>query len=359
MADKESRTEQPTARRRQKARQEGQVPQSGEVTNAAALLGAVLALNLFGAHCFRTTVENVTGSLGGLNRVGFTPTGIAHVLREQMFTVVVAAAPIMATMAVVGVACSMAQTGWLYLPKNIRPRLEAISPRQGLKQMFSLNAIVKLFTSLLKLLLVGVVVYLVLRKRLQWFVALTDYDTWGIVAVLAAVCQDIMLKIALAMILVGLLDYLYQRYKHDKKLMMTKQEKKDEFKNEVGDPKVKQRQWDVRIRLTASRIANSVPTADVVVTNPTHLAVALKWDEAGGMDAPQVVAKGKGYVAARIKEIARDNGVPVLERKELAQALFAAVEVGMQIPGELYYAVAEVLAFVFKRRKGRRRSVTV
>lgn len=353
MPDKESKTEEPTARRRTKARQQGSVPQSTEVTNAVALLGAALALRLFGARCFRIVAGNAANLMRDLARMDGTQASAVLVVRDQVFLVVRAAAPIMLVMAVVGVACSFAQTGWLWLPKNLSPKLDSLNPMRNIKELISLQAVVRLVTAVLKLVLVGFVVYWVLRKRLDWLFALADWDAWAVVAVLQAVAFELILKVALAMILVGAIDYAYRFFKHKKKLMMTKQEKKDELKNEVGDPVVKQRQWEARIKLTVGRFAATVPTADVVVTNPTHLAVALRWAEQE-MAAPEVVAKGRNYLAEKIKQIAREHGVPVLERKELARALYGAVEVGMQIPPALYYAVAEVLAFVMRRSKGTR-----
>jgi flagellar biosynthetic protein FlhB len=357
MADKESRTEKPTPRRRKKARQEGSVPQSAEVTNAVALLGAVLALWLFGARCFRIATENVTDVLRDLSCLQGSQTGVVQLLREEAFVVVRAGAPIMFVMALVGVACSIAQTGWLFLPKNLRPNLSVLSPVKNIRELISFRAVVGLITAVLKLVLVGFVVYLVLRKRLNWLWALADREAWSVVAALREVCMDLMLKVALAMLLVAAIDYAYRRYKHEQKLMMTKQEKKDEYKSEVGDPKVKQRQWEARIKLAVGSFARAVPTADVVVTNPTSVAVALRWDEKE-MNAPQVVAKGQRHRAERIKEIAREHGVPVVERRELARALYVAVEVGMEIPSQLYYAVAEVLAFVMGRRRGTRARVS-
>jgi flagellar biosynthetic protein FlhB len=197
----------------------------------------------------------------------------------------------------------------------------------------------------------------VLRDKLQWFFALVARDAWAILELVKQVALGFMFRVGLAMVAVAAVDYLYQRYRHEQKLMMTKEEVKDERKEELGDPKVKQKQFERRMQMAAGRMRQAVPEADVVVTNPTHFAVALQWDEQA-MGAPQVVAKGQDYVAKKIKELARENDVPVLERRELARALYAACEVGQEIPGDLYYAVAEVLAFVLRERKGRLRNVS-
>jgi len=357
MPEKDNKTEKPSSRRRRKARQDGMVAQSQEVASTVVLLAAAVSLWLFGERALRLTLDNVTRLLRDLPGVTFTQSGIGHALREQVLFVMSVAAPIVLLVGLVGVASSVAQTGLLFVTKNLHPKFSNIDPIKGLKRLFSFQAVIKLITSIVKLCIVTLVAYLVLRSRMQWFVGLVDRDAWAVVAVLMDVCRRLMLQIALAMMLVALIDYAYQKYRHEKQLMMTRQEKKDELKNEIGDPTTKQRQWRRRIALVATRIAQAVPTADVVVTNPTHLAVALQWDE-DEMAAPRVVAKGRGHVAERIKEIACENGVPILERKEVARALYEAIEVGMEIPPEFYYAVAQILAFVMGLKRGRRRVMT-
>jgi flagellar biosynthetic protein FlhB len=345
----ESKTEKPTPRRRERARKEGDVAQSSEVNNVLVLLAAVGALSVSGGAIFQGLVEQMTGRLGALGAARVTETGAVDLLRQSVRAVVAAGVPVMVSTAVVGLICSVAQTGILFVPRKLAPNLSAMDPVKGFKNMISLAALQRLGVALGKLAIVGVVAYYLVRSRLDWLPALVGKSVWGILLVTRSLCMSLMIRVLLALLVVALLDYAYQRWRHEKKLMMSKGELKEEMKREDGDPEIRARRSHMR-RSLVHRMMTAIPQADVVVANPTHYAVALKWDEEK-MSAPQVVAKGADYMAERIKEVARQNGVPVLERKPLARALYEAVEVGMEIPPKLYFAVAEVLAFVLKKRK--------
>jgi flagellar biosynthetic protein FlhB len=345
----DNKTEKPTPRRRERARQEGEVAQSGEVNNVFVLLAAVGALAFTGDSVFGALVDQMTRRLGGLGVERLTQTSAVDLLRQTVHVALGAGLPVMVGAAAVGLLCTVAQTGLLFTPKKLAPNLNALNPVSGFKNLVSLSALQKLAVALAKLALVGLIAFCLVRSRLDWLLSLAGDSVWGIVSVARALCLSLILRVLAAMVAVAVLDYAYQRWRHEKKLMMSKEELKEDMKRDEGSPEVRARRSAMR-RSLVHRMMAAIPEADVVVANPTHYAVALKWNEES-MRAPQVVAKGADYMAERIKAVAREHGVPVLERKPLARALYDAVEVGMEIPPKLYYAVAEVLAFVLKQRK--------
>ncbi|MHC4480813.1 MAG: flagellar biosynthesis protein FlhB [Planctomycetota bacterium] len=345
----EQKTEKPTRRRRERAKEQGMVAQSAEVNNALVLLAGLGALTIFGAFTFRQMAGEMAGRLGRLYGPELSLGGARGLLCDSARTVARAALPLMVFTGMVGLLVSLVQTGIVVTPARLKPDLSHVDPIQGLKRLFSLSALVRLLLAVVKLVAIALIVFFLVRSRLHWLLALTGKSTWGILEVSRRLCSTMAFRIIVAMMGLAALDYAYQRHKLAKQLMMSKTELKEEHKRDEGDPEVKARQEQLRRARARSRMMQAVPGADVVVANPTHVAVALRWDEEG-MDAPQVVAKGRDWLARRIKEIARRHQVPVVERKVLAHALYEAVEVGMQIPPKLYYAVAEVLAFVMRRR---------
>lgn len=349
----EQKTEKPTQRKRRRTRREGQVAQSNEVNNAFVLLAGIGALALFGGHSFRCMAACAEGRLGNLAGLDLSLSGVESVAADTVGVLVGASLPAMLLVGTVGLLCSLLQTGVLVVPKKLAPNLKAIDPIKGLKNIFSLAAAMRLLMAAIKFAAIGVIVYFVVRGRSSWFGGLVSMSPWGILDVSRRLCFSILVRVGVAMLGVALLDYAFQRWRHEKELLMTKQELKEERKRQEGSPEVRGRQEMMRRAMSQRRMMQAVPRADVVVTNPTHVAVALEWNEEQ-MGAPTVVAKGQDLLAERIKKVARENKVPVLERKDLARALYVAVEVGSEIPEKLYYAVAEVLAFVL-RREGKAR----
>ena len=344
----ENKTEKPTQRRRERARQDGQVAQSSELNNVFVLLAAVGALVMMGDRILSELIALMTSRLGGLGAERLTETTAVDMARSTVRSILAAGMPLMLCTAAMGLLCSVAQTGILFVPKKLSPNLDSINPVKGFKNMISLGSLQKLAVALGKLAIVGAIAYFLVRDRLDWLLSLTGQSVWGIMTVTRSLCMTLMIRVLLALLVVAVLDYAWQRYRHEKGLMMSKAELREEMKREDGDPEIRARRSHLRRSLVHRMIA-AVPDADVVVANPTHFAVALKWDEET-MAAPQVVAKGADYMAERIKQVAREHGVPVIERRPLARALYDAVEVGREIPPKLYFAVAELLAFVLKKR---------
>jgi flagellar biosynthetic protein FlhB len=260
--------------------------------------------------------------------------------------------PFLALLLVVTIAGTAAQSGLLLTWKRLTPKPERVSPVSGFKRLFSADALSRLALGLLKVAVVTGIAYLTLAGRLGTVLSAGGLHTRGVLGLSAELVYDLALRLGAALLLLGLVDYLIQRWRLERQLRMTKQEVRDELKRMEGDPLIKQRRRRIQARLAMQRIHAEVPRADVVVTNPTHFAVALRYDEAA-MTAPRVVAKGRDLLAERIRQLAQQHGVPLVQRPPLARALYWTVEIGQEIPAKFYRAVAEILAYVY-RLSGRR-----
>ncbi|KMY68965.1 hypothetical protein AAU61_05250 [Desulfocarbo indianensis] len=357
MADQgaQEKTEKPTPRRRSKAREQGQVAKSMEISSVAVLMAGIGSLWLFGGFFY----ERITGLMrhmfqnsgsADLNFLGVVDLS-ATIWNHFLITVL----PVWAAVTLAAIVINLAQVGFLFAPKRIKPDLKKINPIKGFKKFFSLRLLVDLGKNLGKLAVVGGVAYLTVRQEWENLPNLGDLPVSAIVIYILEVCFTIFWRSVLAMVILAVLDWSYQKYDFEKNLKMSKQEIKDEFKQTEGDPQVKSRIRSIQREQVKKRMMSQVPEADVVITNPTHLAVALSY-KVGQMDAPTVVAKGANKVAEKIKELAREHNIPIIEDKPLAQALFKAVEVGQSIPGDLYEAVASILAHVY-RMKNKHREV--
>jgi flagellar biosynthetic protein FlhB len=347
----EERTEQATPKRRDDARKRGQVPHSREVTATAGLLGGLAILQASGSAFLTGLGESMRQTLGHLPTEAPSPAlvttaGIALALRLLLLL-----APLLGGLLVIAVVANVAQVGLLLTAKPLAPDVNRINPAQGLKRLFGRQGLVELVKALVKLAIVGVVTYRVFLDRFQPVVMLTGADPLAAAAAIAGAVFEVGYKAGFGLLALALLDYGYQRWEYERGLRMSRQELREEYKQTEGDPQLKARIRRTQRQMAMRRMMQAVPTADVVLTNPTHLAVALQYD-AARMAAPTVVAKGAELIAERIKTVAAEHGVPVLENKPLARALHAACEIGDQIPADLYQAVAEVLAFIFSLKHG-------
>ena len=352
MADRpnQDKTEKATPKRRQDARKKGQVAQSRELPSVMILM---MSLGLFffgGGWMFLNLAGFMGDALRSVALFRLADAESAGILLIDTFRITFKILlPLMLVVFVAGLAGNVAQFGFLFSTEALAPKWNKLNPLSGLKRLFSLRSLVELVKSIVKILFVAAVAYLLLKKELELIPSLTQQGVGDILAFVARVAFKICLNVSLALIVLAVLDYAYQRYEHEKGLKMTKQEVKDEYKQTEGDPKVKSRIRSIQLETARQRMMEAVPTADVVITNPTHLAVAIKFD-AASMVAPQVVAKGAGYVAEKIKQIAAEHNVPRVEDKPLARTLFKIVDIGDTIPVDLYKAVAEVLAYVYRLR---------
>lgn len=346
----EDKTEDPTQRKKEKAREEGQVVHSAEVNNFVVLLTGVAILWLFGQSLMDNVRTEIQMRLGDLSGTELTFNGAVQVGREAMVRLARCALPLWLGVAAAALLTSVVQTGGLMSLKPISPDLKKIDPIQGAKRLISTEALSRMGVALAKITVIGLVIWGVVVPRLSWVTGMVGRSPEEILRGGGRLSFLLLIWVAGCMILVAVADYAWQRYQHYKQLKMTKTEVKEEQKQDEGRPEVREQQQQRRQQIAQGRMMEAVPEAQVVVTNPTRIAVALQWDE-DDMEAPKVVAKGRQLIAQRIKDVAKEHGVPIIERKPLAQALEKAVEVGMEVPPNLYYAVAEVLSFVMKGRQ--------
>lgn len=350
----QEKTEEPTPKRRREAREKGQVARSAELSSVAVLLAGLLALRFGGgamlSHLERIFVRTFSGEVWADLSSG----GFRVLLSNTLATLGVAVAPVLVAVFIGGLAANLAQVGFLFCPEALSPKPERLDPVEGAKRLLSKKALVRLGISVGKVVVIGVVAFSTIRSRADEFVPLTLAQPKMLFDFVTGLAFLVGIRVCLALIVLALIDYGYQKFEFEKNLRMTRQELKEEFKQLEGDPLIKARVRAIQRQLAMDRMMAEVPEADVVVTNPTHLAVALKYDPAVAA-APRVVAKGARLIAEKIKELATEHGVPIVENRPLARALFRSCEVGDLIPPDLYQAVAEVLAYVYEL--GRRTAV--
>jgi flagellar biosynthetic protein FlhB len=343
----EEKTEQPTPRRRQKLKEKGDVAKSRELPAVAVLLSALIALNLFGSYMYskiqlvmkETLALPITNELNIANFI---------TLSQKMTThFILAISPLLAAVFITAIASNVMQIGFVLSGETVMPKLSKLDPFKGFGRLFSKQAFMELFKSLLKLAIVGAVAYYSIKDEMTNVSMLGQMQLQSIWAYIFDTLFKIFMRCTLAMLFLVVIDYAFQRWEFEKRIMMGKQEIKDEYKRTEGDPLIKSRIKSIQMHMARKRMMQAVPEADVVITNPTRLAVALKYDTAA-MNAPKVLAKGAGKIAEKIRDLATQNNIPVVEQKELAQSLYKLVEIGQEIPPTLYQAVAEVLAYVYK-----------
>jgi len=342
--DAGDRTEQPTPRRRQEAREEGQIARSVELSAAVALLAGVLLCRFLGPMMLRHMLD-LTRALG--HPAPVRADELLVWVRLVGWTAARLTLPFLVLLLVLTIAGTVIQSGLVVTWKKLGIKPERLNPVEGFKRLWSAESFVKLLLGIFKVGLLAAVAGYTIRDRLELILSGGAAPPGGVYALGAQVIFDLALRMALIVLLLGLADYAWQRWRLERQLRMTKQEVRDELKRMEGDPLIKQRRRQIQQRLAMQRIRREVPRADVVVTNPTEYAVALRYDERT-MSAPRVVAKGRDLLAQRIRQLAQQYGVPVVQRPALARALYAAVEVGREIPPAFYRAVAEVLAYVYQ-----------
>lgn len=347
------KTEEPTGKKLSDARKEGQVAKSKEIANAFGMLALFLILKVYVGTIGSRFIESfhvVYGQIPDLVKMynGNIPIDFMHVLiRSMMMRLLTIIAPVLLIGVMVAVICDIVQVKWQPTTKPLRPKFSKLSPVKGFGRIFSPNSLMELLKSVLKLLVIGYVVYSYLKDRIGQIFILYDITLNQAIGLIGEIAIDLGIRIAMVYMVIAFLDYWYQKWKFHEDMKMTKQEVKDEYKNSEGDPQVKGKQKAKMREASQRRMMQDVPRADVVITNPTHYAVALKYD-AQEAEAPVVLAKGTDYLALQIKEKAKEADVEIVENKPLARMLYANVEIGEEIPPELYQTVAEILATVYR-----------
>ncbi|RLB18213.1 MAG: flagellar biosynthesis protein FlhB [Deltaproteobacteria bacterium] len=343
----EDKTEKATPKKREEARKKGEVAKSRELPSVAVLLASLITLTIFGSFMYThiQTVMRESFSLPILKEVNI-PEFMVFV--EKMITIfILTLSPILAAIFITAVLSNIMQVGFMLTGESIRPKLSRLNPIKGFGRLFSKQSFMELFKSLLKLAIVSIVAYLTVRAEMKNVYLLGDMEFNSIVAYILLTIFKIFIRCALAMIFLVAIDYAFQKWDFEKRLKMSKKEVKDEFKRTEGDPLIKSRIRSIQMQMARKRMMQDVPKADVVITNPTSLALALKYDSSV-MGAPKLLAKGAGEIAKRIRELAEKYDIPVVENKDLAQSIYSLVEIGQEIPPALYEAVAEVLAYIYK-----------
>jgi flagellar biosynthetic protein FlhB len=342
----EEKTEEPTPRKRQELREKGEVAKSRELPSVAVLLASLMALTFFGSFMYSQIqlVMQETLSLpmlGDLNVFDFI-----IFARKITTRFILTISPLLAAVFIAAILSNIMQVGFVLSGESITPKLSKLDPIKGFTRLFSKQSLMELCKSLFKMAIVGAISYYTIKAEMKNVPMLGEMGVKAIWVYILTVFLKIFLRCTLAMVFVVVIDYAFQRWEFENRIKMSKQEIKDEHKKAEGDPLVKSRIKSIQMEMARKRMMQSVPEADVVITNPVRLAVAVKYDP--DMSAPKVLAKGAGEVAKKIRDLATEHDIPILEKKELAQSLYKLVEIGQEIPAVLYQAVAEVLAYIYK-----------
>jgi len=350
----QEKSEAPTARRRNKSREKGSVARSKEINSAVMLFFGLCVFALYGPYLMQQIVGMIKYAFTHFPEIEVSASNIHAYAIGKLLFVLRLLVPIFLVFIVVGIVSNIAQFGWLFTSKTLFQGLKnfSLSPSKLFKRIFSTNNLVTTGINILKLTILITLAYHTLKIEVVKFPTLVSMPLNQALLYIALMLFKLALKIIALLVIIGIIDFIWQKYKHEKSLKMTKQEVKEEMKQVEGDPKIRQHIKSAQIKMMVSSMVRKVPDADVVITNPFHVAIAIKYDRAI-MNAPMIIAKGARLIAERIKEAARNAGVPIIENKPIAQTLYKTIDVGEEIPPKLYKAVAEILAYVYRLNKER------
>ncbi|CAN5470651.1 flagellar biosynthesis protein FlhB [soil metagenome] len=348
--DQQEKTEEATQQRRDDFRKRGQVAQTRELASVLALLGSALLLWTLARFSLQQVSELITFSLG--------PNLVAAVKTNQFGPIVffvlkkmcMLGGPIILMLLLLSIISTVVQVGLLYNEEALNFDFEKINPLNGFKRVVSVKSLVEGAKSLAKLIVVTWIVWWLIKDELQVLPRISSLSLEQIMSYTGSLTVKLLSGLGVFLAVIAAADYFFQRYDLEKQMRMSKQEIKEEHKSREGDPMIKARIRRIQREMSQKRMMKDVPKADVIVTNPTHIACALRYDPAT-MAAPQLVAKGSGHIAEKIKEIARENGVPIMENKPLARAIFKTLKIGHTVPRELFTAVAQVLSYVYRLKR--------
>lgn len=349
------KTEPATQKKLEDARKEGKVAKSKELTAAFDLIVLFLVLKFFVGYVGNGLLEIFSFVYGNMddfvkvNRSYLSAQAVSGFLMNMILKWMMIVLPFFIFGVAITLLISIFQVGWKVSAKPMEPKLSKFNPINGFKRIFSKDSIFNLLMSIVKIALIGIVAYNSIKDKANELFILYDMPLNQAIGLIGEIILDTGLMISIVYLLVGIADFIYQRIKFRDEMKMSKQEVKDEYKNTEGDPQVKGQQKRRMQEASRRRMMQDVPKADVVITNPTHIAVALKYDP-DVSPAPYLLAKGEEYVAQRIKEVAKENGIEIVENKPLARMIYANVDIGAEIPPELYHAVAEVLAMLYNAK---------
>jgi flagellar biosynthetic protein FlhB len=343
------KTEDATPKRKEEARKKGQVARSIEINSAFVILAAFFALKVVGGYIYTELADYMRLAFTSFSAADFTAESVQLLFINFAIVLFKAILPVMLVIALVGLISNLIQVGFMFSLEPLMPQFSRINPLSGFKRVFSKRSLVELLKSIIKITIVSYFVYRFILKTSGEVPKLIGAELADSLNTAVSFTLDLVFQISAVMIVLAAVDFLYQTWEHKQSLKMSKQEVKEEYKQMEGNPQIKGKIKERQRAFAMQRMMQEVPKADVVVTNPTHFAVALKYDQS--MAAPVVVAKGQDFIAQRIKEVARENKVTIVENKPLARSLYSAVDIGSSVPPELYQAVAEVLAYVYRLKK--------
>ncbi|AJY76583.1 flagellar biosynthesis protein FlhB [Paenibacillus beijingensis] len=350
----QEKTEPATPKKRDEARKKGQVSKTQELPGALIILFVFLSFLALGGYYKERLYYLFGGLLQDWLTMDLSSGNVMSLFNSVTMQIIIMLAPVFAIAVLTAIASYYVQIGFLLTGEPLKPKLSKLNPLTGFKHIFSLRSLVELLKSLLKLTVVGLILFFTIWKEWDRILTLGNVPVEELFLFTARLTLQLGIEFAAVLFILAVGDYIYQRYEYEKSLRMSKQDIKDEFIKTEGNPLIKGKIRERQKRMALQRMMQEIPKADVVITNPTHFAVALKYDSSK-MEAPVILAKGMDYVAQRIKEIAKENGIVTMENKPLARALYDRTEIGDSIPAELFQAVAEVLAYVYKL-KGRTKS---
>ncbi len=343
----QEKTEKATPKRRKKARDEGQVAKSNELNTALTLFGGMLMMNFMMGVVFSNLQGMLKTTLSLEHGFYLNDDKIVALLAHYLLQIFFMVAPFLGVTAVIGALVSFLQVGAYFNLKLIMPKFNKINPLKGFKNLFSLRSFVEMLKALFKIVVIAFVAYIVIKGDLDSFYTYPFIPLAEVLSLFGNLLLRLGLTISLVLLFLGVVDYIYQKYEFEKNIKMSKQDIKQEFKEMEGDPQLVGRRKERMRQLAMNRMIQAVPQADVIITNPTHIAVAIKYD-IDSMEAPMVLAMGEDRIAEKIREVAKENKIEIVENKPLARTLYETAEIGQTIPVDLYQAVAEVLAFVYR-----------
>lgn len=348
------KSEEPTPHRLREAREKGQVAKSKEITTAVLLLLSYYLFRYTGEFTWRELAGMAQGIFSQIPASAneFSLSFVAYIFLIGLRAFALSLMPIFAVTFVAALLAEALQTGLVFSIDPLQPKLERLNPLEGFKKLFSIQGLVETIKSILKILVVFYIAWAAIKEDLPFVMVLMDGQPWDALVLGGSIAYKVAMRVGTFYVLIAILDYFYKRWEYMRGLKMTRQEIKEEYKRLEGDPQVKQRMRDLQRQVAYQRMMSSVPQADVVVTNPTHVAVALKYDQ-GKMKAPLLLAKGERKNAEKIKQIAEANEIPIVENEPLARSIYRTSNVGQEIPRVLYQAVAEVLAYIYKQKRER------
>lgn len=348
------KTEEATPKKKDEARKKGQIAKSPDLPGSLILLFSFLSFIMLGSYYKQHIMSLFNSLFEDWLLLELTAGNVMSLFTDVAIELLLILAPIFVIVIIIAILGNIVQFGFLLTGDPLKMKLSKLNPINGFKQIFSMKSIVEFLKSILKILIIGIFVFNTIWGEWERILLLSSLPIQQIFSFAAGLTLNLGVKIGAVLIVLALADYFYQRFEHNKSLKMSKQDIKDEYKKSEGDPLIKGRIRERQRKMAMQRMMQEVPNADVIITNPTHFAIALKYD-ATKMEAPTIIAKGMDHVALRIREIAKENGVVTMENKPLARALYERAEIGDVIPADLFQAVAEVLAYVYKM-KGRVKS---